>query len=136
MNLQVVKETLLEIDPSLVGNEVSASYHTAVVVLSALTCGPDVVRLAKFTKLPREFIATIHQRMIRAGIWTELEVFSDHWHVAPRVINPTAFWLDVLVGLGLVVRTWDEEKGYYLYASKEHALEEGMISPRASGKFC
>jgi hypothetical protein len=69
--LEFVKETLLEIDPSLNGAEETESYKTALVLLSAMFLGPDTKRLEEFTQLSRTFIAPIRDRMIRAELWTE-----------------------------------------------------------------
>ena len=59
--------------------------------------------------------------MVQAELWTELDVFSDHWNVAEGVVNRTAFWLDVLIAEGLAVRRWDEGVGHYLYIAAAHA---------------
>ena len=114
-DLRLVKETLLELDASLAGTEEDESYKTALVLLSALACAPDTTRLAEFTQLPREFVAPIRQRMIRAQLWTESDACCDHWYVADGVFCTTFFWLDVLVAQGLVVRQWVEEEGEYRY---------------------
>jgi len=79
------------------------------------------VRLAGFTGLPQDFVAAIRVRMVQAELWTELDVFSDHWNVAEGVFNTTAFWLDVLIAEGLAVRRWDEGVGHYLYIAAAHA---------------
>jgi len=50
-------------DPSIPAALRPQSYNTALVVLSALSCGPDVVRLAGFTGLPQDFVANIRARM-------------------------------------------------------------------------
>jgi hypothetical protein len=113
--LRFLKETLLELDPSLEGAEADECYEAALVLLSALACGPDTTALADFTELPREFVATIRQRMIRAELWTELDVSYDHWFVTDGVVCTTFFWLDVLVAQGRVVRQWVEKDGQYRY---------------------
>jgi hypothetical protein len=63
IDLQFVKDTLLDLDPSLDGSETDEMYNTALVVLSAVSCGPDVTRLAAFTGLPEAFVAAIRPRM-------------------------------------------------------------------------
>ncbi len=76
--LGFVKEMLLEIDPSLNGAEDDESYKAALVLLSAMSLGPDTTQLVEFTRLSRTFIATIRERMIRAELWTESETQYDH----------------------------------------------------------
>ena len=126
-DLQYVKDTLLELDPEVTGLR-AQSYNTALVVLSALTCGPNVQRLAAFTGLSQDFVAAIRARMVQAELWTELDVFSDHWNVAEGVVNTTAFWLDVLIAEGLAVRRWDEGVGDYRYRAAEHALNSNAAA--------
>src|SRR5208282_6489925 len=114
-SLGFVKETLSEIDPSLNGTEENESYKAALVLLSAMSLGPDTTLLVEFTRLSRTFIATIRERMIRAELWTESETQYDHWFVGDREIRPCCFWADVLVAEGLVVRRWVEEEGDFRY---------------------
>jgi hypothetical protein len=118
-SLELVKETLLEIDPSLNGAEETESYKAALVLLSAMFLGPDTTRLAEFTGLSRAFIVTIRERMIRAELWTESMTQYDHWFVGDCDIRPSCFWEDVLVAEGLVVRRWVEEEGdFRLFRTK------------------
>lgn len=63
-----IKETLLELEPKLEGAEEDGSYRTALVLLAAIACGPDTTRLADVTELPRQCVAEIRQRMIRAQL--------------------------------------------------------------------
>ena len=79
IDLQFVKDTLLELDPTWEGSEPDESYQTALVLVSALVCGSDIEGLAEFTQLPRTFVETIRHRMIRAELWTESDAFYAHW---------------------------------------------------------
>jgi len=123
IDLKFLKETLLELDPRLEGTEEDNSYRTALVLLAAIACGSDTTRLARVTELPRQFISEIRKRMIRAQLWTELDVCCDHWYVSDGVVCTTYFWLDVLVAQGRVVRRWVEKQGQYRYWAQEHAPE-------------
>jgi hypothetical protein len=69
-------------------------------------------------------VEAIRQRMIRAELWSGMEIFYDHWFGEGKVINKTALWLDVLIGLGWVVRAWDEEIGDYRYCDAGRASSE------------
>ncbi len=123
-SLEFIKETLLEIDPSLKGAEETDSYKAALVLLSAIFLGPDTTRLEEFTRMSRAFIATICERMIRAELWTESVTYYDHWLVGDCQIRPDCFWADVLVAEGLVVRRWVEEEGDFRYWHEEFAPQE------------
>ena len=128
IDLQFVMDTLLELDPSLNGSEPGQTYNTALVVLSALTCGPDIRRLAAFTRLPEAFVAAIRQRMVRAELWTDIGVSCDHWQFGEHTVDLAAFWVDVLIAEGLVVRRWDEDKGEYWYCATEYAHDREQHS--------
>ena len=121
IDLQFVKDSLAELDPSLDGKQPDDAYRTALVLVSALTWGPDTQHLANFTELPVEFVSAIRRRMIAAELWTEVEVFCDHWFGEANLVCTTALWLDVLIGQGLVVRAWDETAGDYRYFLAEYA---------------
>jgi hypothetical protein len=123
INLELVKQILWEIDPNLNGVEEDESYQTAIVLLSALSKGPDTTRFVEFTGLPRPFIATIREGMIRAELWTESETNCDHWFIGDSGIRPCCFWPDVLVAEGLFVRQWVEEEGNFRYWAKEFASQ-------------
>jgi hypothetical protein len=121
LDLQFVKDTLSELDPSLDGSEQSESYMTALVLVSALVQGPNVRRLAVFTGVPEQFVERIRERMVRAELWDEIDVFSDHWFGEGNMVSMTALWLDILIAQGLVIREWDEEAGEYRYCHAAYA---------------
>jgi hypothetical protein len=60
--------------------------------------------------------------MIRAELWTETDVFYDHWFGEGNLVCTTAVWLDVLIGEGVVVRKWDEGAGHYKYCHFAYEL--------------
>jgi hypothetical protein len=115
INLELIKAALTELDPTLEDSDEDDSYRTALILVSALVHGPDTRVLAEFTDLPREFVEAIRQRMIQAELWTEIEVFCDHWFGEGNAVCLTSFWPDVLIAQGLVVRQWIEEEGEYRY---------------------
>jgi hypothetical protein len=104
--------------------------RTALDLLAAIACGSETTRLARVTKLPREFVANIRQRMIRAELWTDLDACCDHWYVSDGVICTIDFWLDVLVAQGRVVRRWVEEEGHYRYWAEEYAPDTEFRTER------
>jgi len=114
-DLNFLRRTLIEIDPSLEGCEEDGSFKTALVLLAALSYGPSVGRLADITECLREFVSTISRRMIQAGLWTELDVCCDHWFASESVLIPAALWCDVLIAQGLVTWRWIEDEGAYRY---------------------
>jgi len=115
VDLNFLRTTLIEIDPTLEGCQEDESFKTALVLLAALSYGPSVGRLADITECTREFVFTISRRMIQAGLWTELDVCCDHWFLSESVLSPAAFWCDVLIAQGLVTRRWIEDEGKYRY---------------------
>jgi len=56
MDLQFVKDCVAELGLSPDGKEPDGTYWTALVVVSAMACGPDSHCLARFTQLPVEFV--------------------------------------------------------------------------------
>jgi hypothetical protein len=117
VNLEFIKAALTELDPTLEDSQQDDSYRTALVLVSALVHGPDTGLLAEFTDFAREFVEAIRQRMIQAELWTEIEVFCDHWFGEGSTVSLTSFWPDVLIAQGLLVRQWIEEEGDYRYFS-------------------
>lgn len=115
VNAGVVKDLLLELDLDISIQEQPDFYNTALVLLSAPICGPDADRLAKFTGLPRAFIALIRLRMIEAELWTSTDIRCDEWYSADGRLSTKCFCLDVLVAEGLVRRVWSETQGQYCY---------------------
>jgi hypothetical protein len=132
IDLRFVKDTLSELDPTLDHDKRNASYNTALVLLSALVCGPNTGRLAAFTELRTDFVDAIRQRMIQAELWTDSDVLCDHWFVRDNVVSLSAFWSDTLVGEGLVVRRWDEEVGNYRYCAVEFATAGSGGQPKVN----
>lgn len=128
VDLQVVKDTLLELDLIIDIEEQPEFYNTALVLLSAVICGPDTRNLAAFTGLSRSFIAPIRRRMLQSDLWTEIEACSGDWYVAQGLFCTTSFWLDVLVAQGLVVRTWSEPEGQYCYGLPERQDSQGTVN--------
>jgi hypothetical protein len=124
IDLQYVKDTLWELDPGAKDYETRSTYNTALVVLSALYCGPGTIRLADFTLLPRAFVAAIRQRMTKAELWSEFDVHCDHWQPEEGKFDSVAFWLDALVAEGLVIRRWRDEVGDYWYCATEYARSD------------
>jgi len=121
IDLQFVKDSLAELDPNLDGEQPDDVYRTALVVLSALACGPDAQCLAKFTQLPVEFVDAIRRRMIAAELWTEVDINCDHWFAGVNKVSTSAFWADVLAAQGVLVRAWDDTVGDYRYCLAEYA---------------
>jgi len=65
--------------------------------------------------------------MLMADLWTDIDVRSDHWAPAPGLFDSTAFWLDVLIAEGLMIRRWDEEQGDYFYCHMDYGPERQSV---------
>jgi len=118
-DLKFVRETLMELDPTLGDDAQDEEYQAALILLSSLICGPDARDLAAFTQLPLSLVIAIRQRMITAELWSETKVCLDDWYTKDGDFKDTLFWTDVLVAQGLVVRRWMEEEGAYRYFTNE-----------------
>jgi hypothetical protein len=132
IDLQLIKEALTELDPTLKDSAGDDAYRTALVLFSALVYGPETTILAEFTDLPNEFVEAIRLRMIQAELWTEIEVLCDHWFGEGNTIFPTSFWLDLLIAQGKVVRRWKDEQGQYRYCLAEYALGRDQAEQRVN----
>ena len=119
-DLQFVKKSLSEL--GFDGGTPDEQYLTTLVLASALVCGPETAPLAELTQLPADFVEAIRQRMIQAGLWTEIDVMCDHWFGEGNVASITAICLDVMIAQGLLVRKWNEPMGDYEYCSVGCAL--------------
>lgn len=120
-DLQFVKDSLAELGFALGGKQPDDTYRTALVIVSALTCGTDAERSARFNKLPVEFVQAIRRRMIAAELWTDMDVHCDHWFAGSNQVSSSAGSADLLVAEGLVVRAWDEASGDHRYRLLECA---------------
>jgi len=129
--LQFVKDRLLEIDPSVQGTEDTESYKAALILLSALVCGPNAKQLERFTGLPGDLIRQVRHRMIEAQLWTAVGICCDDWFIGDAFCD-TQFWADVLVAEGLVVREWIEDEGCYCYYAMEFAPRRAKPDPLVS----
>lgn len=124
-DLKFVRETLLELDPTLRGREEEEAYQAALILLSSLICGSDAGKLAAFTGLPLSFVTAIRQRMITAELWSETTACPDAWCTKDGGFMDTLFWADVLVAQGLVMRRWMDQEGAYRYFASEFDPESG-----------
>lgn len=122
-DLTCVKETLLELDPTLGSDEEDEGYCAALILLSSLVCGSDAAELTEFTQLPLSFVTAIRERMIAAELWSETTVCLHDWYTKDGFFRTSLFWADVLVAQGLAVRHWAEEAGAYRYFAREFAPE-------------
>jgi hypothetical protein len=62
--------------------------------------------------------------MVRAELWTDVSVSCDHWLFGEHNVDLAAFWVDVLIAQGLVIRRWDENEGEYWYCAAEYAQDQ------------
>jgi len=98
-----IKVEVQKIDPDLNPDEDEDAFKVAVVLMAAaLVTGPDVVRLATFTKYPAVFVAEIDQRMRAAGLWKDGGVEGGHWFKGDEW-RVCSFLADVMVAQGLLL---------------------------------
>jgi len=118
-DLQSVKETLIELNPDLLGSEEEEAYQAALILLSSLPCGPGTADLVAFTGLPPSLVAEVRGRMIAGELWSETGDCLNSWFTKNGVFRDVVFWADVLVAQGLLVRRWVEHDGSYYYFAAE-----------------
>jgi hypothetical protein len=118
--LKWIKEELERLDPDLRGKEIDDGYRTGVVLLAAVwVTGTDIEELTDFTGYPRDLITGISVRMHKSGLWEEGDlVHSDHWFHG-NYYSTTAFWADVLVGLGMAAAEPDGNGDFRYWVADE-----------------
>lgn len=69
--LQIIKDELSHLDPTMAGDEDAEDFRAAVLVFAAACFGADVDDLAAFTGYPTDFVASVSQRMRSCGLQGE-----------------------------------------------------------------
>lgn len=84
-------------------NESDDSFKTAVILMASAYLGPCIRLMMRLTGYPRIFIVRRYNRFLENGIWDvkNRKVHGD-WFGKD---GGTAFWMDVMVGEGLMERT-------------------------------
>jgi len=122
-DLEVIKAEVQKIDPDLNPDGDEYSFKVAVVLMAAaLVTGPDVVRLAAFTKYPAVFVAEIDQRMRAAGLWKDGGVEGEHWFKGDEW-RVCGFLSDVMVAQGLLLTQRREDGKLEYRALKPSELQ-------------
>jgi hypothetical protein len=126
--LHLIGEEVERLDPALQGKETEDGYQAGVVLLAAVwVTGTDINKLIAFTGYDRDFVGAISLRMHKAGLWEEGDfVHSDHW------FNENGdycvdFWIDVLVGLGLLFAKRDGNGSFWYQAVDHDAALEPLM---------
>jgi hypothetical protein len=94
-DLEAIKDEVQNLDPDL--SQDDYAFQVAVLLMAAaLVTGPDVSRLASFTKYPATFVAEISQRMRGAGLWKDGSVESGTGSTGmsgERLLFGWTYWL-------------------------------------------
>jgi hypothetical protein len=93
----LIRDVLLDFEPTLAEEEEHKNYQTAFVLLAALSCGSDISSLVRFTHLPVDLIATVRHPMLEAELWTESNTFCEHWFTSDR-LNQARLLLERALG--------------------------------------
>jgi len=96
-----VRRTIRKMDPTLSPND--DAYKVAAILLSGLHVGPNIQEIARFTALPRLFVAKVGRCLRANGIWCGVKIAGSEWF--DKETGGCAFWLDVNVGLGYLKRS-------------------------------
>ena len=120
--LEVIKDDIICLDPTLAGKEDTEGFRAAVLVFSAACLGADVDVLIAFTGYARDFVARVSQRMRGCGLWDEGFV-NDDWYIEGKFqdqIIPPVFWTHVLAAQGLVTVVGHTENRKPIFAAVEN----------------
>lgn len=99
MKIGEIKEVVHKMDPAL--SEQDEAYKAMVVLLASAVCGPNVIKLRKFTGYPQDMLSKFAIRLRRNGIWKGDKVYAD-W-LDPEE-GSAALILDSMVATGLMQR--------------------------------
>lgn len=94
-----IKKAVHQIDPAL--SEDDEAFKAMAVLLSSAVCGPNVVKLKRFTSYPSDLLNKFAYRLRRNGIWKGARVYAD-W-MDPEE-GGAALILDSLVAQGMMER--------------------------------
>jgi len=96
VTIDTIRREIIRLDPKLSPDD--DSYKAAVILLaSGVVVGPNIKRLAKFTRYPRLKVAKFSKRLREQGVWRGAKVHGD-WFGENGGIS---FWLDVGVATGM-----------------------------------
>jgi hypothetical protein len=126
--VRLVRKEVERLDPALQGRETVDDYRAGVVLLAAVwVTGTDINRLIAFTGYDRDFVGAISLRMHKAGLWEEGEfVHSDHWFDENGDYS-VGYWVDVLVGLGLLFAKPDGNGSFWYQAVCHDGTAPGLL---------
>lgn len=93
--------------------EDSSTFQAGIILLASELVGPYADRVSDFLQYPMSLVEVIGTRLQQAQIWVGDEIRCEHWF-HPKKGN-AAFFLDLLVAEGKLVRIWSEERNDYVY---------------------
>jgi hypothetical protein len=93
----------------------NVSFQAAIVMITALFEGPDVVRIAEVTGYLKETVDQIAARLTASGLWKDGGIDYQEWDPTTDV-GILRFTMDHMVALGLLRRTGEKRNGRYVYA--------------------
>jgi hypothetical protein len=127
--VRLVRKEVERLDPALQGKETEDDYRAGVVLLAAVwVTGTDINKLIAFTGYDRDFVGAISLRMHKAGLWEEGDfVHSDHWFDENGDYS-VDFWVDVLVGLGLLFAKPDGNGSFWYQAVDHDGTAPGLLT--------
>ncbi len=93
-----------ELDPKI--EKVDEEFRVAALLLASTFCGPDYVQLRMLTGYPHALIKRCLKNFTENGIWKDGKVCISWTDAEPgkEAESLVCFWLDVLVGVGSVVK--------------------------------
>ena len=104
--VRIADEWLSDTDPSR---------NTAIIMIAALFCGPDVDAIATTMGVDSGFVQCVADRMRGSKLWTETGGVDYADWLAGGYLGVANFGLDLDVGVGAFVRTGAKVNGQFEY---------------------
>lgn len=110
MDTPAIKKEIIRMEPTIPTD--SYEFVAAVVLLAVLEVGTEPRVLSHFTGFGISEIKCYLDRWKKNGVIQEGVVHHGGWDDPDNATAVVAFWLDVMVGTGMIVRVEDESRKY------------------------
>jgi len=101
VTIEYLKDEIKRLDPNL--KEDDEGYLHALLLLSSLQVGTSIKKLAEFTHLDIGFVKKAVRLLRKSGVFVGRKISASEWF--EEKTGGIAFWLDVGVAGGLIVRS-------------------------------
>jgi hypothetical protein len=124
MTLEEAKQFLVNEMKAIEGEKF---YKAGMVLLGSLHVGPNIVRIAKWAKMPRKEVAEFSKVLRENGVWVNGNIEAD-W--LDEEHGGMYFLLDMMVAAGMIERS-PEDASSYSAVEEQKVTEEAPEEERA-----